>query len=98
MAAARAVVKHDDWAPAWVVGVLLAELDARGVAIERVRELHRPIEEQSYVRPDGSPVLDTVCTVCVYTGDDYDPAGNRFRYREHADWPCETVQVLDGRP
>jgi hypothetical protein len=41
MAAARAVVKYDDWAPAEVVGVLLAELDARGVAIERVRELHQ---------------------------------------------------------
>jgi hypothetical protein len=49
MAAARAVVKHDDWAPAWVVGVLLAELDARGVAIERVRELHYATEPGQWI-------------------------------------------------
>jgi hypothetical protein len=46
MVAARYAVKHDLLLPPRVVGVLLAELDARGVAIERVR---RTCEEQAYV-------------------------------------------------
>lgn len=39
VAAARFGVKHGHYVEPEVVGVLLAELDARGVAIERVREL-----------------------------------------------------------
>jgi hypothetical protein len=39
MAAARAAVKHWHPLPPRIAGVLLAELDSRGVAIERVREL-----------------------------------------------------------
>ena len=42
VAAARFGVKHGHYVEPEVVGVLLAELDARGVAIERVRELHTP--------------------------------------------------------
>ena len=40
VAAARFTLKRGLPVPAGIVGVLLAELDARGVAIERVRELH----------------------------------------------------------
>ena len=39
VAAARFAVKYRLLLPAEAVGVLLAELDARGVAIARVREL-----------------------------------------------------------
>lgn len=38
VAAARFEVKHGHYVEPEVVGVLLSELDARGVAIERVRE------------------------------------------------------------
>lgn len=39
--AARAAVKHGHALSPRIVGILLTELDARGVAIERVRELHQ---------------------------------------------------------
>lgn len=39
---------------------------------------------------DGEPE----CTTCVFFGTDEDEGGNRFRYREHDDWPCSTVRAL----
>jgi vacuolar-type H+-ATPase subunit I/STV1 len=42
---ARFAVKHGQPVPPEVVGILLAELDARGVAIERVRELCEPEQD-----------------------------------------------------
>jgi hypothetical protein len=73
VAAARFVVKHGhvrEQVPREVVGVLLGELDARGVAIERVRELHSPTR---YTRD--------VCEEC-----------------DGRNWPCPTIQALDGQP
>lgn len=34
------------------------------------------------------------CQTCAYFGDDEDSGGNVFRYRENADYPCMTVQLL----
>jgi hypothetical protein len=70
-----------------------AELERLRHQIERVRAIHVPRDEIIYYRA-GEPVRETVCSVCVYTGDDYDPAGNRFRVREHESWPCETAEAI----
>jgi hypothetical protein len=85
-----------DQVRALLVGMQLETdgIDFLDKVIERVREEHQPREEVLYYQND-EPVRGTICSVCVYTGDDEDPAGNRFRYREHADWPCPTIQALD---
>jgi hypothetical protein len=49
MVAARAAVKCGHALSPRVVGALLAELDARGVAIERVRELHYATEPGEWI-------------------------------------------------
>jgi hypothetical protein len=95
VAAARWTLKRDVSCPPLVVGALLTELDSRGVAIERVRELHQPREEILYYQ-NNEPVHGTTCSTCVYTGDDEDPAGNRFRVVEHETWPCDTIEALGG--
>jgi hypothetical protein len=71
------------------------EVNRRGAAIERVRELHEPREEILYYRKN-EPVRGTVCSTCMCVSDDEDRAGNRFQVREHEDWPCDTVRALDG--
>ncbi|MFJ8966057.1 DUF6221 family protein [Lentzea sp. NPDC102401] len=56
--------------------------------VEAKRELlrlHTPHENR-----DG----DIECPTCVYTGTDEDAGGNRFRYREHDEWPCQTVRAV----
>ncbi|WP_033288267.1 DUF6221 family protein [Amycolatopsis jejuensis] len=60
---------------------VLAEVDAK----RRIIELHTPRK-----RHDG----DLECPTCVYTGEDEDAGGNRFRYVEHEDAPCETLLLL----
>lgn len=76
---------------------VLAELDRRGAAIERVRALHVPTEEITGYQA-GQPVRSTVCAVCDETYDDDDPGGNVRRVREPSPWPCETIAALDGEP
>jgi hypothetical protein len=51
--AARWTLKRDVSCPPEVVGALLAELDSRGVAIERVRELLND-ESRHRIRMDGN--------------------------------------------
>lgn len=52
--------------------------------IQRVRELHKPIEE---VNKNG--FINIVCNGCF----DEDPStGEEF----HHDYPCPTIQALDG--
>ena len=60
---------------------VLAEVDAT----RRIIAEHAPTRDR-----DG----ETVCSTCVFVGDDEDQGGNRFRYREHHAWPCDTVSLL----
>jgi hypothetical protein len=53
-------------------------------AIERVRELHKPIEE---VNENG--FVNIVCNGCF---DEEPSTGQEF----HHDYPCPTVQALNG--
>jgi hypothetical protein len=53
-------------------------------AIERVRELHKPIEE---VNENG--FVNIVCNGCF---DEEPSTGQEF----HHDYPCPTIKALDG--
>jgi hypothetical protein len=57
---ARFAVKYDDPVSPKVVGVLLAELDAHGVAIARIRELHTKHPDEDYCSTCG-PEYHTIC-------------------------------------
>ena len=78
---------------------LLDALDAAWAAIERVRELHRPIDVDALQHgcaaeecghEFGCPLIKmTVCKAC------YD-LGERERFGQGVPWPCPTIQALDG--
>ena len=68
-------------------------------AIERVRELHRPMNVDALQHgcaaeecghEFGCPLIEmTVCKAC------YD-LGERERFGQGVPWPCPTIQALDG--
>ena len=73
----------------------VAQARADRAALERVRELHRPVtwpaEPPSGAHPDAE-CFDGPVTVCAAESDD--PAG-----RTHwAPWPCATICALDDIP
>jgi hypothetical protein len=73
-----------------MIAAHIAEHDPRTVLAQC--DAHEAILNEHTPRVDRDG--DQVCTTCVYFGDDEDEGGNRFRYREHDDWPCSTVRAL----
>src|ERR1041384_2763803 len=57
-------------------------------------EAHTAILDEHAPRREHTVDGDLVCSTCVYTGWDEDPGGNRSRYRDHHDWPCQTVLAV----
>lgn len=69
----------------------LREVDAK----RRILELHAPEKRRGlWQKATQTYDVDVVCPTCVWTGDDEDAGGNRRRYREHAEAPCETLCLL----
>ncbi len=60
---------------------------ARCEALTAILDLHSPRREHTV---DG----DLVCPTCVSFLNDEDQGGNRFRSREHEEWPCQTIRAL----
>lgn len=70
-------------------------------AIERVRELHRPIQSECATEEcehefDCPPIEVTVCKGCYALGESIDIHGYERGGIEHTLYPCPTIQALGG--
>ena len=85
---------------------LLDALDAAWAAIERVRELHRPMNvdvlqhecaAEECGHEFGCPLIEmTVCKACYDLGDRIDMYNYERGGIEHTLYPCPTVRALGG--
>jgi hypothetical protein len=74
----------DDWITETYVNDLRHAANKHYLAIKRVRELHKPIEE---INVNG--FVNIVCNGCF---DEEPSTGEQF----HHDYPCPTIKALDG--
>jgi hypothetical protein len=74
------------WDPARV----LREVDAK----RKILDEHHRIEQRGLWHKGTGYETEFIRAMCVLIGDDEDQGGSRWRYREHAEWPCQTVLFL----
>ena len=85
---------------------LLDALDVAEAAIERVRDLHRPMDvdalqyacahEDCEHEFDCPTIKMTVCKGCYDLGENIDIYGYERGGIEYVLYPCPTIQALDG--
>jgi hypothetical protein len=80
----NAILRHEANTDAELIEEFKGLVNRAKQAIERVRELHKPIEE---VNVNG--FVNIVCNGCF---DEEPSTGQEF----HHHYPCNTIKVLDG--